>query len=441
MASKNLCNKPEWNALMLSIAFYFLFGAFNTIQSYATSYYPKTGSFSFGIIYTTSVFGSPFAPIIIHYLDFKYSLLLAFIIYSTYNASYFIGNDIFYLITSFLCGCIAPTMWTCQGSYLTQCCNVFEYQYKLKYNSQIGWFKGLFYSLFAWHTTSGYLFAALYFQFDSNNHTFFAILGIISYASCLILFFLRFMPEQKLIQNIKVHQNGNKDKDETLLDNDGPKPNDFSINQNEAEKVNKDEQVRFCDVLLKGWSDRKFQSLIFITAYSGVLLSFFFGEFPSLITDAKLKFYCMTCYGVFGTIFAYIAGRLSDKYGFIIPIMVVCCSLNLVIFGTIWYGDYYGFDNIFGLTEFWLWMILSGMLGMSGPIIGQMVSILYAKLLGNNPVVFAKRALFGGTSAAAGFFYHPYLSLNIKMIINISLCVVGVIALFWYRGNRSLSHL
>ena len=240
MVKKSFCNNPEWNALMLSVAFFFLFGAFNTIQSYATSYYPKIGSFSFGIIYCTSVFSSLFAPIIIDYVDFKYSLLLAFLIYSTYNTSYFIENDIFYLIMSFLCGFIAPTMWTSQGSFLTQCCNVYEYQYGLcskisifenwkrfeltwiglEYNSNIGWFKGLFYSLFACHTTCGYLFAALYFQFDTNNHRFFFICTLISYASCIFILFLRFMPQQQHIQNININKNGNiKNKDKPLIVN------------------------------------------------------------------------------------------------------------------------------------------------------------------------------------------------------------------------------
>eukprot|EP01084_Bolivina_argentea_P123334 218562_1 len=428
MTKKSFCNVPEWNALMLSMSFYFLFGAFNTLQSYATSYYPTVGSVSYGIVYLTSPFASPFAPLIINKLDFKYSLLLAFVIYSTYNASYFIENNIFYLIMSFLCGFIAPTMWTCQGAYLTQCCNVYEYQHKIKYNSQIGWFKGLFYSLFACHTTSGYLFAALYFQFNDSNHTFFFICTLISFGAIIFILLFRYMPQQKYIQSIDINKNEQNDLQNNLVSEQN------SINNPENIQQNKKDTVKLVDVLFKGWADRKLQCLIVLAMYSGELVAFIFGEFPSLITNTKYKFYAMTCYGVFGTIAAYIFGIITDKYG-AIPVTLLVSFLNLIVYGGILYGNQYGFD-MFGLNEFYIWLTLAAILGISGPIIGQETSILFAKLLGNNPIVFAKRSLLGGIPAAAGFFYQPYLSLEIKMIINISLCVVGVCTLFWYPGNR-----
>ena len=430
MTKKNFCNNPEWNALMLSTGFFFLFLAFNTIQSYATSFDPKTGSLSFGIIYSTAIFAAPFAPIIINYLDFKYSLILAFIVYSTYNFSYFIQNDIFYIITSFLCGATAPIMWTSQGSYLTQCCNVFEYQHKLSYNSQIGWFKGLFYSLFACHTSSGYLFAAIYFQFYQSNHLFFAICAIISYASCFFIFIFRFMPQQKYIQNINTNKS-----EEALIINDDKECNPENEDKQEP---NKSICNQFKSVF-QGWGDSKLQSLIFMIMYGGNLIAFIFGEFPSLITDTKQKFYAMTCYGVFGTIFAYIFGRISDKYGAIL-VLIICCSLNLIVFIVILCWDYYKVldDEINNDYDIWIWLVLSAILGMSGPIIGQMVSVLFAKLLGNKPLVFAKRSLLGGLTSASGFFYHPYLSLKVKMIINITLCVLGVLNLFWHPPNRRM---
>eukprot|EP01084_Bolivina_argentea_P123332 218559_1 len=237
MTKKSFCNVPEWNALMLSMSFYFLFGAFNTLQSYATSYYPTVGSVSYGIVYLTSPFASPFAPLIINKLDFKYSLLLAFVIYSTYNASYFIENNIFYLIMSFLCGFIAPTMWTCQGAYLTQCCNVYEYQHKIKYNSQIGWFKGLFYSLFACHTTSGYLFAALYFQFNDSNHTFFFICTLISFGAIIFILLFRYMPQQKYIQSIDINKNEQNDLQNNLVSEQNSINNPENIQQNKKDNM------------------------------------------------------------------------------------------------------------------------------------------------------------------------------------------------------------
>eukprot|EP00483_Globobulimina_turgida_P004264 UN04273 len=168
--------------------------------------------------------------------------------------------------------------------------------------------------------------------------------------------------------------------------------------------------------------------------YGGELVAFIFGEFPSLISNTKHKFYAMTCYGVFGTITAYLFGKAADTYG-AIPVTILSSVLNLFVYGGILYGDHFGFDNMFGLKEFWVWMILAGVLGMSGPIIGQQTSILFAKLLGNKPIVFAKRSLLSGIPAAAGFFYHPYLPLQIKIIINISLCVLGVCMLFWHPKN------
>eukprot|EP01083_Nonionella_stella_P243319 847961_1 len=439
MPTKHFYNEPEWNALMLSLAFYFLFGAFNTIQSYATSYYPKIGSFSFEIFYCVSVFSAPFAPMIIHYLDFKYSLLLAFIAYSTYNASYLMGNNIFYLCASFLCGFMAPTMWTCQGSYLTQCCNVFEYQHKIQYNSQIGWFKGLFYSFFAWNTTTGYLFAALYFEFDDSNHRFFFICTVISYASCIFILFFKYMPQQKYIQSINV----NETKHNQLLSRNDPDHDALSVNH-AAEKIESSHEhkteIIFCDIVCKGWTDLRLQCLIVLIMYGGVLVSSIFGEFPSLITDTRIKFYAMSCYGIFGTVFAYIAGKVSDAYS-PVPVTVIAAVLNVIVYGAILYGEFYGFDHfcsIIGLREMWVWILLAALLGMSGPIIQQMISVLVATLLGNKPIVFAKRSLLSGIPAAAGFFYHPYLSLEIKMIVNITFCVLGVLMLFIYPANRSI---
>eukprot|EP01084_Bolivina_argentea_P191327 328657_1 len=438
MPKKQLSNKPEWNTFILSISFFLLFAAFNVIQTYATTYSPVIGSISFGIISILSLISSPFAAIIIHKLNFKYSFFITFIVYSSYTLGYIFNNDIYFLILSALCGISCPILWSSQGAILAQCSNIYEYQHNLKKNSEIGWFKGVFFALFAFHTVIGYLLGALFFYFmpNNNNQLFFIILSAMCFISCIFILFLQNISSE--MKQITWSENENNNLKENLNININTKENNSTENNNSEENDN------MLYSYFSGWTDSELICLIPLCAFQGIWLPFKFGEFPTIITGSTSHiFYVMTCYGIFGTIFAYIGGKASDKFGCFIVVFLSNTVVVILLSVLLCYElndrswNFYGYNlDKYSLI---IWIICGCILGIGGgPLLNQQISILIAKLLGNQPTVFAKRSMITSVTGGLGFFYHHYLSMKIKIINCMCLCVLGVICLLIHPKNRNI---
>ena len=82
-----LTETAEWNALMCSMAFFFIFTAFGTVQNYATSLPGNSGAISLAILYLVLTFSNIFIPAIAGCMSPRWAMFLGSATYAMYVAA------------------------------------------------------------------------------------------------------------------------------------------------------------------------------------------------------------------------------------------------------------------------------------------------------------------------------------------------------------------
>eukprot|EP01084_Bolivina_argentea_P094887 170601_1 len=160
-------NLSERNVLLFGIAMFLTFAAFNTSQNFATSGDARVGSISLGILYGVNSVACVIVPNIIHhFISIKSSLFVGALTYGLFVASYIHLINIVLYVSSGLLGIGAAFLWIAEGQFVTSCANEFEYQFLLPFNSELGYFNGVFWFIFQFNQFFGNLLAALLFQFN-----------------------------------------------------------------------------------------------------------------------------------------------------------------------------------------------------------------------------------------------------------------------------------
>merc|ERR1711933_629488 len=85
----------------------------------------------------------------------------------------------------------AAFLWIAEGTFVTLCANEFEYEFLLPFNSELGYFNGIFWFIFQFNQFFGNLFAALLFQFDVSDKIIFIILTSVCFVGCLVFLCLQ----------------------------------------------------------------------------------------------------------------------------------------------------------------------------------------------------------------------------------------------------------
>ncbi|XP_063872168.1 UNC93-like protein isoform X1 [Scylla paramamosain] len=109
------------NVLIISLAFTFLFTAFNSMANLQSSINKADGTVSLTIIYVALVVSCCFLPsLFIRFLKSKYTMALCMVAYSTYIAAQFYPVLGTLLPTGILLGLAAAPLWSSKCTYLTK---------------------------------------------------------------------------------------------------------------------------------------------------------------------------------------------------------------------------------------------------------------------------------------------------------------------------------
>jgi len=124
-----------FNVIVMSVAFFLLFAAYNTIQNYVTSLLPgfpttwdasaalagNLGRVSLGVLYVTVALMVFLAPAIVYTCREKWTMLIGALCYVVYMASLIKIIEWAVLGASVIIGFGAAILWVAQGSFLTLC--------------------------------------------------------------------------------------------------------------------------------------------------------------------------------------------------------------------------------------------------------------------------------------------------------------------------------
>eukprot|EP01083_Nonionella_stella_P081034 222990_1 len=481
-------NPSERNVLIFGIAMFLVFAAFNTSQNFATSGNARVGSISLGILYGVNAVSCLIAPNIIgHWISIKTSLFIGGVTYALFVSSYIHLIDIILYVSSGILGIGSAFLWIAEGSFVTSCANEFEYEYLLPFNSELGYFNGMFWFIFQFNQFLGNLLAALLFQFDVAHQTIFSILTAVCFIGCIGFMFLqtfakgiKYFDEEQIAHFAKsiraTHSESIQKKDSNInteneimnhyddeydqlawdkssayrphhdilqqLLKENMEPFDVNNNNNDNhssvllfhEYHRTEQSKKTVDLMLtiKMWFTSNFLILWLITIYSGVTQGFQFGEFGALIEKDSYKFYALASFGLWDAIFSNLFGQISDKIG---RLPILACAI--IAHGSVYAFLYFYYDKIpQDLDGLWIWLVCGGMLGMGDAGFNTQLYAFYPILLGDRPETFANFNLWQSASSCWCFFWHSYVSFKVKTLTYGAVMICSAIPIFLTSKGR-----
>lgn len=275
----------RFNVLLVSASFFFLFGAYNTIQNFVTTLVAgHLGAYSLAVLYASVCVALLFAPAVVVRLGERRTLLLGAACYAVYQASLVHVEPAVVLAAAVVIGCGAAVLWVALGLFLSA--NSSE--------EDRGFNNGLFWSLFQLSGVAGNLLAYFVLNGTEGDHgarnghwQFFAAFAVISVVGTLLL-----LPLRKPPPGIGAA---------TAVESTAARG--FVA---EAKEI----ASRSCALL----RDAQSLWLVPMFAFTGFELAFCSGEFPQLLPKEEIGL-VLTALGVGEALGGVSGGWLSDRVG------------------------------------------------------------------------------------------------------------------------------
>lgn len=284
--------RTRWSAIIaVSVAFFMLFLAFNSLQNYATSLLPGSlGSESLSVLYVSVCVFVFTAPHIAKRLGEKRTMVLGSVSYLIYMGSTIHPIRAIVLIAAVIIGFGAAILWVSVGSYIT----------KASHPSELGRTNGMFWGIFQASGIVGNLFAYFIFEHLDGSASFFLALTAAGGVGVLILFFI---PSEKTTI-------GTREGDDEA--NEGPEP---SVNDvapaTPAEHLTVWQEVqKVFDILLTN----RLLALGYLIIFTGLEMAFRSGEFPQLLPQKSIGM-VLAFAGLGEVVGALGLSSLSDRVG------------------------------------------------------------------------------------------------------------------------------
>ena len=306
-ASSSLLSWPPsratYNIVLVSLAFLFLFSAYNALQNVATSLFPPgLGNSSLGILYIAAALGIFLAPAAVDELGTRVTMLGGAACYVAYLACLVhIVPDVV-LSMSVVIGLGAAVLWVALGEFIKENSDLHSY----------GRNNGLFWSIFQLNNIVGNLGTYFVFPLLSNSELFagFAVVGAVGTAM------LAFLRKPALAEALSLGG--------AIGGGDNVAPGGLMLRIND--KGESEEPVggaccargrRAC-VSMVATARLLFTLdsalLLPMYAFSGFELAFWTGEFTQLLTPAVIGL--VLAFSGIGEVVGGLAfGRLSDSLG------------------------------------------------------------------------------------------------------------------------------
>lgn len=213
------------NTFVISIAFFFIFTAFNTGQNFATTVDPKLGSISLGILYACWIISLFFlSPWAISRCGLKFSLFISSFAFGLYFLASIEIITAIYIIASMLLGIAAGPLWAAQGAFVQISCNMYEMEKNIEIDSKIGYFNAIFFFFLQQSKFIGNLLAALIFQFGGNIVIFYTCLTILCFIGSFIFIFLKLSKNDEIkatkkLSQININTSNTTNNNDTMTNN------------------------------------------------------------------------------------------------------------------------------------------------------------------------------------------------------------------------------
>lgn len=109
------------NVILLSLAFFFIFFGYNSVQQFITSFYSsKTGFYSLTLIFCFFFLAGPFSAVTVSKFGAKKNMAFAAFFYFLFIISLISNIQLLVYLSSVLIGISAALLWTGQNSYLVK---------------------------------------------------------------------------------------------------------------------------------------------------------------------------------------------------------------------------------------------------------------------------------------------------------------------------------
>jgi MFS family permease len=411
-----------YNILHLSTCFCFVFMAYSVSQSYQTSSdHPSQGSNALGILYGFFTATNLIVPYILSVLGIKASLFLGSVCYVAFVAANISYSVYSLYIFSALNGIGASLIWTSQGAYTSYLANLYEYSNDMPKSSQMGYFNGIFWSIFQCNQMIGNSLAGLLFMCGVSVSTVFAVMTGLGALGSAGLLFIKLPNRQDIIQHKQA---------KLLLSDDNTAPHSTSFFDDSETELR---PFSFSAVFggLKLLSSPRLLLLLPITIYSGLSQGYIWGEFPTLIESNAKKFFILAFLGGLDASSSALAGKFSDRIGrfpiFCIGLIVHLAAGLIVLFWSV------------EQTQIGIFLLLAALLAIGDGVFNtQVPAVLGTYFEGSsNSDAFGNYKLFQAGSSALAFLYREYMGLPGKTYIIGAVLAVGFIVLT--LGHRKYS--
>lgn len=434
--------RAMWSAVHLGLSFCGIFMAFNTTQSFQTSSDHKSaGSTALGILYAALTVSNFVSSFLVVALGTKLAMCVGSLTYVAFVASNIHYEMIALYSVSALLGLGASVLWTAQGAYISACSVLHERAHGLPDGSTLGFFNGIFFSIFQVSNVAGSLLAALMFKLDVDVETVFIVMTAICGCGALTLTCIK-DPSKEIDAHDGYELPGGSAPPnvmDELTRNVSYLPSDSSDSNLLLDSTTGDDERRStCRTILSVFESLRLLLvprmlvLVPIMIYSGLSQTFLFGVMPSLIVDRSTKFFVVATLGGFDAASSIAMGRLSDRYGRLVVLMIGFVA-SLTSIGSLLFWPV-------SQSSTWVFFLLGAGLGISDGVFNTLIyTILGSWFPGRVEQAIANFKLMQAGATAIAFLVNDHMSLHAKCIMTIAPLVAGMACILayhtWHKQN------
>ena len=428
---------PLTNALHLSLSFCLIFLAFSVAQNSQTSLDPKVGAIGLGILYAVFTLSNTFSAWVVNSTSTRLSLFFGALTYALYVAANIHTLPLLLYPSSAIIGLGAAILWTAQGSFIAHSSAQHERAHSLPPHSTMGYFNGIFFSIFQVNQFLGNLLAALLYTYQATQAAVFGVMTVIcgcGVATLLLLPKTSGAPsaEQRALRTSSPPSEADEEEGGSgavASSAASSTPPDYSIGA-----------VLASLTLLK---DLRLLLLLPLIIYSGFSQSWIFGAFPPLILGNQHRFFVLAFLGAMDALSSYIMGKVSDVVGRL-PILLLGFVAHTAVFGYIVLGyapaivtgpnpDTTGGSGEVSYMQLDLvwFFVLALLLGVGDGVFNtQVYAILGTFFKLKAEAAFANFKLFQSLSTAVFYFYLYFTdvqALKSRTVIPLACMAIGMV--------------
>jgi len=378
------------------------------------------------------------------------------LIAGAFTYALFVAANIHYVegllyASSALMGVGASVLWTAQGAYISNCAALHEQANNLPATSTLGYFNGLFFSLFQVNQLVGNLLAAILFKADVSQQTIFIVMTCICGFGVSTLFLL-----QNPAKALSPAQIAAAAADQTVMQHPGSpdsiyssgtpslsaSPSGVAEGGNELALSSGDHYT--VAVASEGAPRRSALSYLFevlaalkllllprmlilipVMMFSGFSQSYFFGAFPPLIEDKATKFFVLAVTGGVDAFVSGLMGRLSDRVGRVAVLLLGFVTAG----GGILFIMHWSVDQ----SQQYVFFLVGIVFGIADGVFNtQIYALLGSWFEGQAEMAFADFKLFQAGSTAIAFLVDHRIGFYWKSVMTGTALAAGFVFLFGY---------